>query len=315
MMAAVEQTAEGDYRVSFASPTVQAVRADLVVAADGADGTIRDDSVHGGKAASPPLRAMAGRLVQGISSGPMWEEQRADELLELVGSGQRVGAVRLLDGTAYWYATVGDAYTAMASSPLSLASALSSLPAWVSSLVAATPTASYVVGPLRHHSPPATLHRHGVVLVGSSSVVLPPDLQQQAASSLESALTLALCLRSSTGMAGGLQRYSALRAPRLASLHTAAVAEWQRAHPRSRVVAALRRMANSLLLPSQARLAAHETGLGYDVLRPFPECRPLFGPRARLFGQAGQNFADRIESDLKGLEERETEEWSSSKEL
>ena len=294
---------ESGYQISFASSSD--VRADLIVAADGADSTIRNNFVYG--RASLPL-GMGGVAVEGVSKGSVWEEQRDSELLEVWGNGQRVGAVRLLDGKVYWYATVNDSLTDSASSPRSLAAALSSLPTWVTNLVAATPTTSYMAGPLRHLPPSAPLYRDGVVLVGSSSVLLPPDLHQQIAASLESALTLALSLRSSTTIAGALQRYSAARMPRLNSLHTSAVSECQQAIQKSKLMSSLRDMASSMM-PAQVKDAVMETAIGYDVLRQFPEYREGAADTATAAaaGQAGQSGSDRLD-DVDDMDEEEAEE-------
>ena len=295
---------ESGYNISFASSTAEVGRADLIVAADGADSTLRSSVVQAGKGSSPHV--MVGLLVEGVSNGSMWEEQQDDELLEVWGNGQRISVVRLLDGTVYWSATVSDSYAEVTSSPRSFAHSLSSLPAWISNLIAATPTASYVARPLRHLQPSAPLYRDGVVLIGSSSALLPPDLHQQTASSLESALTLALSLRSSSTIAAGLQRYSRLRLPRLLSLHTAAVSECGAAIEKSRLRLSLRSLANSLL-PSQVRDSIHESAIGYDLLRSFPDYTDG-GPKARLFGQAGPLMADRLETDLSDVDLSAAEE-------
>ena len=303
---------ESGYQISFTSSSD--VRADLIVAADGADSTIRSNFVYGRP--SPP-HVMGGFVVEGVSSGAVWEEQRDNELLEVWGNGQRVGAVRLLDGKVYWYATVDDSYSDAASSPRSFAAALSSLPTWITKLVAATPTTSYVVGPLRHLPPSAPLYRDGVVLVGSSSVLLPPDLHQQIASSLESALTLALCLRSSPTIAGALQRYSAARMPRLVSLHTSALSECQQAIQKSKLMSSLRDMASSLM-PAQVKDAVLENAIAYDVLKHFPE----YKDGAAQSGESGGSGAaghrgrggDKLE-DVDDMDEEEAEELRQAMKL
>ena len=303
-VAAVER-GESGYNISFASSAD--VRADLIVAADGSDSTIRNNFVYGRQ--SLP-QVMGGYLVEGVSNGKVWEEQRDNELLEVWGNGQRIGAVRLQDGKVYWYATVNDSYTDAASSPSSFAPALSSLPTWVSNMVAATPTTSYTAGPLRHLQPVAPLYRDGVVLVGSSSALLPPDLHQQVAASLESALTLALSLRSSTTIAGGLQRYSSLRMPRLASLHTSSLSECQQAIQKSKLMSSLRDMASSLM-PAQVKDAVLETAIGYDVLKQFPEytegAAETTAAGAGKAAAGGQDSSEKLD-DLDDMDEEEAEE-------
>ena len=296
---------ESGYDISFASSSN--VRADLIVAADGADSSIRSNFVYG----RPMLpQVMPGVLVEGVSSGAVWEEQRDNELLEVWGNGQRLGAVRLLDGSVYWYATVSDSYVDAAASPDSFAGALSSLPIWVTKLVRATPSTSYMAGPLRHLQPVGPLYRDGAVLVGSSSVLLPPDLHQQTASSLESALTLALSLRSSPTIAGALQRYSSLRVPRLSSLHTSALSECQQAIQKSKLMSSLRDMASSMM-PAQVKDAVLESAIAYDVLRAFPEYRE--GPAAAA--EKEHAAAVSREDDMDELDEEDAEEMRQALKL
>ena len=295
---------ESGYAISFSSSSE--VRADLIVAADGEDSTIRSNFVYG-RASLPQV--MGGVIVEGVSRGAVWEEQRDNELLEVWGNGQRVGAVRLLDGDVYWYATVNESYADAASSPDSFAAALSSLPTWVTKLVAATPSTSYLVGPLRHLPPSAPLYRDGVVLVGSASELLPPDLHQQVASSLESALTLALSLRSSPTIAGALQRYSSARMPRLSSLHTSSLSECQQAIQKSKLMSSLRDMASSLM-PAQVKDAVMETAIGFDVLKHFPEYRDgavADTAAGGAAGQAAQAGSDKLD-DVDDMDEEEAEE-------
>ena len=175
-------------------------------------------------------------------------------------------------------------------------------------LVLATPSTSYVAGPLRHMQPIAPLYRDGVVLVGSASVLLPPDLHQQVASSLESALTLALSLRSSPTIAGALQRYSSARIPRLTSLHTSALSECQQAIQKGKLMSSLRDMASSMM-PAQVKDAVLETAIGYDVLRQFPEYRDgAANDTQAAAGQTAQSASSDKSDDMDDMDEEEAEE-------
>ena len=302
---AVERDGSG-HRLLFTSSTAPDVQADVVVAADGADSSLRPAVRAGEAIAAQPMGAT---LAEGVSGRcEVWEEQGDNELLEVWGAGQRVGAVRLPDGSTYWYATVSNGAES-SHSPSSLAASLSALPAWVTGMMAATPASSYSARPLRHLQPSAPLYRDGVVLLGSASALLPTDLHQQVAASLESALTLALSLDCSTSIAAGLQRYSSLRLPRLASLHSSSLAECRKATT-SGLLHSLRSMGSSLL-PAQVKQAVHEAAVGYDVLKPFPAHRALLGrAKARLSGQAGQLLADRLETDLGDWDDK----WAAEQE-
>ena len=256
------------YHMVFASPSVGEVCVDLVVAADGADSTIGNRLVQG-RPCVPQV--MGGVLVEGVSEGAaMWEEQRDNELLEIWGNGQRIGAVRLMNHKAYWYATVDNMHTNAAISPRTLADSLAGLPGWVASMIAATPTSSYLSRPLRHMPVTAPLYRDDIVLVGSSAVLLPLDLHEQLASSLESALALALSLHSSATVAGALQRYSSLRIPHLTNLHSVALSECQQAIHTGKFMSSLRDMASSLM-PSKVKDATMERFIGNNIFKAFPE--------------------------------------------
>ena len=60
----------------------------------------------------------------------MWEEQRDNELLEIWGSGQRIGEVWLMNRKAYWYGTIDNIHADAAISPRTLADSLAGLPGW-----------------------------------------------------------------------------------------------------------------------------------------------------------------------------------------
>ena len=282
---------EFGYHIHFASPSASEVCVDLVVAADGADGSIGSKLVRG-QPSVPQL--IGGVLVKGVSEGAtMWEEQRDNELLEIWGTGQRIGAVRLKNRQAYWYATVDNIHADAAITPRTLADSLNGLPDWVAKMVAATSTSLYLSGPLRHMPPTAPLYKDGIVLVGSSSVLLPPDLHQQLASSLESALALTLSLHSSDTVAAALQRYSSLRSPHLTNLHTAALSECQQAVHTGKLMSSLRDMASSLM-PSQVRDATMERFIGYKIIKAFPE----WNSQGAVVGGMEKSFGNkRLEDD------------------
>ena len=148
-------------------------------------------------------------------------------------------------------------------------------------MIAVTPTSSYWSGPLRHMPATAPLYRDGIVLVGSSCVLLPPDLHEQLASSLESALALALSLYSSDTVAGALQRYSSLRLRHLTNLHTAALSVCQQAIHTGKLMSSLRDMASSLM-PSQVGDAATERFIENNILKAFPEWNSQGGAVGRI---------------------------------
>jgi 2-polyprenyl-6-methoxyphenol hydroxylase-like FAD-dependent oxidoreductase len=156
------------YHMTFSSPSSGEVCADLIVAANGADSSIRNQFVRARQPCTPQL--MEGVLVEGVSEGATsFEEYRENELLEIWGNGQRVGVVPFMKGKTYWYATVNTAYAGAASSPHTFAETLAPMPRWVADMVAAR-------RPPHHMYPPrcATCLRPRRSIPTASSCSAPP---------------------------------------------------------------------------------------------------------------------------------------------
>ena len=285
---------ESGFSLSFAQGEAQ--HADLIVAADGVNSTTRSNFVHSRATQPSPL---GGVLVEAVTQGALGSEQGKEELMEVWGNGQRFGCVGIGGGRVYWYATVNESWKEATASPAAFAETFSAFPAHVRDLIASTPTSSYHSAPLVSLPPTPPLHRDAVVLVGSSSCVLPPDYHQHAAQCLESALTLALSLRSAASLEEALARYERLRLSRLQFVHSAALSEVESAIRKGRMMSSLRDMASSLM-PKQVSNATYEAALTYNVLKDFPELSDDWqgiakaggGTAARQPGTVGQEAVD-----------------------
>lgn len=192
----------------------EAISADLIVAADGLNSTVRGQlwpSVQPRYCGYTAWRGVTARhtitLTDPGDAGETW------------GSGLRFGIVALPESRVYWYgaanAPAGERF------PEEHAEVVRRFGAWhrpIPEILAATVPAEVL-----HHDiydlPALPTYVHGrVVLLGDAAHAMTPDLGQGGCQALEDAVVLAACLADADEVGAGLARYDAERRPRTQSL-------------------------------------------------------------------------------------------------
>lgn len=228
------------------------LRADLVVAADGLNSTLRGQWWP--SAAGP--RYMGCTAWRAITS-PVPDLRGEGSVMW--GRGERIGFTALPGERYYLFAAVTTP-SGSAGGGVELRRRFGDWPDPIPALLAATP----VDDVLRHDiydMPPLRTYVSGrVVLLGDAAHPMNPILGQGACQALEDAVTLATCLDSDID--AGLARYDRLRRPRTQSIvrrsaRLGAVAQW------SSAPGALLRDLGARLTPARATLRAMAPVLGW----------------------------------------------------
>ncbi|MEV4603568.1 FAD-dependent oxidoreductase [Amycolatopsis sp. NPDC049253] len=180
-----------------------AVRADLVVAADGIHSPIRT-------ALYPRSRVAysRGTAFRGVAELP------GTELSLQWGRGTEIGALPLRDGRVYWWIAEARREGIRHADPRAyLLSRYGSWHAPIPALIASSPEVLH--HDLRHLAAPLPSYAHNrLALLGDAAHAMPPYLGQGGCQGIEDAVVLAACLAISDDVATGVREYDALRRPR-----------------------------------------------------------------------------------------------------
>ena len=229
-------------RLSGAGSTYDA---DVVVAADGVHSRVRALVLPG----APAPRYTGTTAWRGITAGPLAEPPEPGVWW---GPGSEVGAVPLVDGRWYWFATADlPAGTRYADDGVELRRRFAGWDPAVRRLVDATPP-----GAVLHHDllelPALPSYAAGrVALLGDAAHAMTPNLGQGACQALEDAVVLAACVRDA-GPVEGLRRYDAERRPRTQQVAKASRRFGRLVQTDSRVLGAAR---NALVRLTPERVA------------------------------------------------------------
>lgn len=192
----------------------EAISADLVVAADGINSTIRGQLWPGVR---PEYRGYtAWRGVTARHTITVTDPAQAGETW---GPGVRFGIVPLPEGGVYWYAAANARQDERF--PDEHAEVVRRFGSWhqpIPTVLAAT-----VPGAVLHHDiydlPALPTYVNGrVALLGDAAHAMTPDLGQGGCQALEDAVVLAGCLADAGEVGDGLARYDAERRPRTQSI-------------------------------------------------------------------------------------------------
>lgn len=210
-----EGTVQTGYRLTgldngFQSVTAQfaggqKVTADLLVAADGRDSTVRallypeTRLVHTGDVA---YRGVTSLLPDGALR---------DAFAEYWGAGRRFTFFRMSEGQTYWHAPVEQSEHEPHLSRAELLHKFRHFPPQVQRLIESTPEAQMTALPLRDLSPLPDWWNRRVVLVGDAAHATSPNLGQGAAQAMEDVAALAERLTKDPDRVTALQNYQRIR--------------------------------------------------------------------------------------------------------
>ncbi|MFI6870002.1 FAD-dependent monooxygenase [Nocardia sp. NPDC050406] len=189
-----------------------ALRADLVVVADGVHSRLRQALFPDHPGARYAGYAAWRGIVAASAAAPLAVRP---VLAETWGSGMRVGVMPLRDGRVYWYAfDTAPESDLPAPDPEALAARCASWPDPIPALLAATAPASTLVRPVHYlaHGLPSFV-RGPIALVGDAAHAVTPDVGQGACLALEDAVVLAAAV-TDYGVPNGLRAYDTQRRPR-----------------------------------------------------------------------------------------------------
>jgi 2-polyprenyl-6-methoxyphenol hydroxylase-like FAD-dependent oxidoreductase len=182
---------------------------DLLIGADGL-GSVTRARLFG----DTPPRYSGYTAWRGITAGAA---PRPDSAFESWGRGRRFGAVPLLDGRVYWFAT-RNAPPGEPESPAGrTAELLSEFRGWhapIEALIEATPGAAVLRNDIYDRPPLRRWGEGRITLLGDAAHPMTPNLGQGACQALEDAVVLGDCLRGTADVAGALRTYEARRRPR-----------------------------------------------------------------------------------------------------
>ena len=192
----------------------EAVRADVLVGADGLNSVVRSSLGHrdpvlysGYTAWRSVVRFDHARIVPG----------------ETWGYGKRFGIDPLTNGRVYWYATANVPEGEGKSGQAQMDVLLSLFKGWhepVEELIRASGASGAVIlrNDIYDRDPIREWGRGRVTLLGDAAHPMTPNLGQGACQAIEDAVELAWCLASEAKAEAGLRRYEAARVDRTASI-------------------------------------------------------------------------------------------------
>ncbi|MDM4761978.1 FAD-dependent monooxygenase [Galbitalea sp. SE-J8] len=203
---------EGSATDAVVTTTDGVLRADLVVAADGARSRLRRQLFpeHPGlRHAGYTTWRMVAPRTDGIEASETWGS-----------NGRRFALLPLDEHRLYCYATANeDPGSAALDERDALRERFGSWHAPIPDLIDSLAPDAVIRSDVNELSAPlAVLHRDRTVLVGDAAHAMTPDLGQGGCQALEDAVTLGAVMRGDAPIGRALERYSAVRAPRGADL-------------------------------------------------------------------------------------------------
>jgi 2-polyprenyl-6-methoxyphenol hydroxylase-like FAD-dependent oxidoreductase len=227
-------TADGE----LTTESGETLSGDLVVAADGIRSVLRRALAPDG----PPPRYAGYTAYRGIAP-----EGIVDSGGETWGRSQRFGYVRMVDGRAYWYATVNVAEGA-SSAATAHADVLRLFGDWhdpIPTLLAKTPADAVLVNDLYDLELPLASFAQGrVALLGDAAHAMTPNMGQGACAAIEDAAALVRALDPDADVATALRAYDA-----------------ERRGPTAKLIRRSRQIGNLGQLDSRFAVALRDTGL------------------------------------------------------
>lgn len=196
--------------------TVDHLRADVVVAADGIDSLVRRSLWR--DAVEPVFRGRA--VWRGVTEpGSVWP---VEEFLTL-GPGEQFGLVPIGGERVYWFlAANAEEGVRYSDEHKEVDRRVGDWHGPIPDVVAATPPASVLHHDVRDLDPVGGYVRDRTVLLGDAAHAMTPDLGQGACQALEDAVTLASCLGGESDVAAALAAYDERRRPRTQAMCRAA---------------------------------------------------------------------------------------------
>lgn len=275
-----------DERVQLKFKNKEEVEAELVIGADGLMSPTRNlvfPNVALNPAGGILIRGMCN--VNDVASAIKFKQPHGSTMpfpknhfYDLLTGGARFAYAEMGKGLLFWYATIPSSYDYLLQG--SAADMIRTLNdkalkgSVFSSAIRAILDASSqanIVAETVYDLKPTNSHWYSgrAVFVGDSVHPLVPDFHQGASMALESALALALSLKTADSVPQALERYVRLRAPRIRGLVENSRIEWDYSMESGRLRSALRNMATGFV-PQQVKELELTQLLQYDVLRDFP---------------------------------------------
>jgi 2-polyprenyl-6-methoxyphenol hydroxylase-like FAD-dependent oxidoreductase len=179
---------------------------DLVVAADGAHSALRS-------AVAGPVRKRWSWMVWQASVTAEVPQLASDSCANVVRSGFFSGIFRLPDGRITWFAEQPG--RGPGEGEQLLRELTSDEDGLLRTVAQATAADQWIEWRAEDMWPPGTLHRDNIVLAGDAGHAMLPTIGQGACQALEDAAVLAAAVAAEPSLEQALQRYTAIRVPRL----------------------------------------------------------------------------------------------------
>jgi len=186
-------------------------RFDALIGADGLHSRVRKRI-----GAEQPLRHAQQELWVGTTTACP-DDVTGGSTVASIGAGQRFWYTRLGDGRAFWYATLRTDRHA----PRTLAELASLYRDWhdpIPELIRLTDTTDLVRTPMRDRAPSLPWGTGPITLLGDAAHAMTPDLGQGACQAIESAWSLAECVRGEPDFAAAFRAYEQRRFSRTAEI-------------------------------------------------------------------------------------------------